>query len=590
MGAFLDKNKQVKDQQQGIKCSTQLFDCKHYTNLISILNSYEHNNEEIKLDIDNLNITNTLNDYIHLMNLHENQFEEIFNSFDKICDITACPMFKRNHRQRVKNNHNTDNIEDIFQTVKQQILDKIHCYFKHSYDIGHRILNKDILIDVDEKINFDDHDTINNNLLINQETVKLMNIISTKHKLYRSVDGQDRSKKFNSHVSTVYDINDSKQSEEMNDIMFDTGVMFKYMNNSQNINPSNKDSGYVYVKRKYSSLKQELLSNPLVILSKAQFDSELNKAEIHFNSHHCKTLMKIHETQCQSSNSKPVKLKVHHVLTVMIYCNYDALQYEFSKTYRKTAENEDLQSISDRHRNFFHLGLFLKIIANKFSYETSSYTGGNSNTMCFKTLYHGINKLLMFPLESPGFTHINVPLSTSSEWEVSVNFSTVNGISVEISAGGWMASFFKCDWLSDYGNEKEHLFVQANRHMSFTNVTICQNGIELKLIIQAARILWQFWDYNKIKYRQKISNECKSVTMSLIEHEMEIKVFVSLSVYARNLFHQFCIRKQGIKVDWDLITGNYQFLLKYFRLTQLEWISIEQFVKLYPNIDYIETH
>ena len=57
----------------------------------------------------------------------------------------------------------------------------------------------------------------------------------------------------------------------------------------------------------------------------------------------------------------------------MIYCNYDVLQYEFSKTYR--------ESIS-KHNNFYHLGKYLKMAVRRF--------GTVINEGAVKTFYHGV--------------------------------------------------------------------------------------------------------------------------------------------------------------------------------------------------------
>ena len=69
------------------------------------------------------------------MHYHDHEFEQIFNSFQQSCPLTKCMIFRRNNRRRENDKNNIN--------YKQQILDKIHCYFKHSYDIGHHIGNKE---------------------------------------------------------------------------------------------------------------------------------------------------------------------------------------------------------------------------------------------------------------------------------------------------------------------------------------------------------------------------------------------------------------------------------------------------------------
>eukprot|EP01084_Bolivina_argentea_P252982 424824_1 len=113
--------------------------------------------------MDSLNIVEVLNGYLHLIVYHKNdkQFDEIISLFG-VCDISKCVKFSRNHRTRniIHSAASSDNHLDKCNENEQQhtdtyehnerayihIMDKIHCYFYHSVDIGNRLSIKEKII------------------------------------------------------------------------------------------------------------------------------------------------------------------------------------------------------------------------------------------------------------------------------------------------------------------------------------------------------------------------------------------------------------------------------------------------------------
>eukprot|EP01084_Bolivina_argentea_P098834 177666_1 len=107
-----------------------------------------------------------LNDYHHMLQYHDTDFENIckFVNYDdqnnELCDLSNCVMMRRNRRNRhlMKDKLNTLNKlyfnDDI---VKQQLIDKIHVYFSHTFDLGYRLTNnyKQLLCDKNEQMSFD---------------------------------------------------------------------------------------------------------------------------------------------------------------------------------------------------------------------------------------------------------------------------------------------------------------------------------------------------------------------------------------------------------------------------------------------------
>ena len=91
-----------------------------------------------------------LNDYIHLINDHQSneQFEAVYDylisNMDQPCNPTTCGNIERNNRDR--SNEYDSNVrmalyhsEETQEVNVQQILDKVHCYWLHTFDFGYRL-------------------------------------------------------------------------------------------------------------------------------------------------------------------------------------------------------------------------------------------------------------------------------------------------------------------------------------------------------------------------------------------------------------------------------------------------------------------
>eukprot|EP01083_Nonionella_stella_P134162 408212_1 len=73
--------------------------------------------------------------FLHLKQHHDSDdhFEYIYDHLPN-CQVNHCDKFKRNYRNRSAQHVR----EERHNPPIQEILDKIHCYFKHSFDMGYR--------------------------------------------------------------------------------------------------------------------------------------------------------------------------------------------------------------------------------------------------------------------------------------------------------------------------------------------------------------------------------------------------------------------------------------------------------------------
>eukprot|EP01084_Bolivina_argentea_P101582 182094_1 len=96
----------------------------HTVRLIKVMNKYSVNT----LNVQNVNILQILNDFLHLLENHCNnqEFELIARSL-KSCHAEKCGIFQRNFRNRSITTETTNSYTDAMVSI----LDKIHCFYQH---------------------------------------------------------------------------------------------------------------------------------------------------------------------------------------------------------------------------------------------------------------------------------------------------------------------------------------------------------------------------------------------------------------------------------------------------------------------------
>eukprot|EP01084_Bolivina_argentea_P318771 552900_1 len=431
--------------------------------------------------LENISIEQILDDYFHLLSQHNSakDFESIYNQLEITCNISSCVMFKRNHTSRNKgNNVYTSN------PVMYQILDKIHCYYAHSFDIGHRLPYHE-----QEYINNQENDdNKDDNTLINQQILKItQKILGKKHNLFRSIRG---TTEFNKYLFQ-YHKNETKTDDDNSDIAYSFGYIYEYDFSSLSPLETSSQNYIGHVKPKYLQLKQEMIANPYAVMNVQQFTNELSKTKKHFNSLFGKQYI-TRIQQNRFSQPLPYQLVLTDLLSLMIYCNFDVIQYEFSKTYRTITHHETMQSIQQRHSYFYHLGYHLTHCVHALG-ETL-YKGYENVSI---QLYCGITQQVLFP--SIGFTQIYGPLSTTSSFAVACSFAQ-NGLVVEFGydtgddVNYSSAKRFSCSWLSDYPSEQEYLFIQNGDGLYFQNIYDISTGYVFSYIMKAIQIMDYFDD------------------------------------------------------------------------------------------------
>eukprot|EP01083_Nonionella_stella_P223842 797305_1 len=148
-------------------------------------------------------INHIINDYLHILHEHASdlEFEFVVNAFG-FCDIERCAMFARNHRIRANEKPSIINthLNDI---ASAEIMNKIHCHFLHSYDIGNRLTidDKESIANGTDALEKDETknpmDDVFSASMNDTKLLKMNRILSRKRKKHTKLcNGNRESKKY----------------------------------------------------------------------------------------------------------------------------------------------------------------------------------------------------------------------------------------------------------------------------------------------------------------------------------------------------------------------------------------------------------
>eukprot|EP01084_Bolivina_argentea_P064126 116988_1 len=570
------------------ECKFDIFKCQSLHRIRCIMNNLM--NEKIQLNID---------DFFHLVFNHSNseQFATIYHELGGACDMKTCAMFKRNYRDR-QGNFSFNNY-----SVSRQLIDRIHCYFNHSYDIRFKLSPQQLNI-----IN-----SLNkyypNNCFVDCQKLKMQQIINTGNKHINNIHKR-LNKKFH-QLNQDHNFNINAQNRNM----FCFGIEFRYRRYGNFSSMSDYDysseSSFDFndgretfhgqlvcdVFKKYSSLKDELIQNDVAVVSVEQYRNEYKKAHLHEASQYCKQ-------NTFKGVTELTQFLVEILLSLMMYCNYDELSYQFSKTFREKSGKE--------HNNFYHFGRTLKIAVKRF--------GGSMHKCNVSALYHGINDKLILPryvgsqLGGQYGIFILCPLSTTSAYEVAVNFANSDkGLIIEFgdSKYGSDATYFDVSWLSDYTNEREYLFLQNSgpaERLEINNIFEPEYGYEYVLILNALKIIENItsdtrsydqsentinYKRNNRRFQSELHNPDTSNIDSLVEAMFSDQLssissysrFNSLSDYGRQMMKIYFQNKTKVMMNYPLIQNQYPIIFSCCFRSTYEWIKFKEFSSLFPNVE-----
>eukprot|EP01084_Bolivina_argentea_P201179 343920_1 len=457
---------------------------------------------------DTFDITSVLNVFYHLLSEHSKQFEHIYNLLvlqcndGMICEFENCIISQRQHRDRVFIIKNQNKLESLYNSktaneiALQQILDKIHCHFFHTFDIGYKFTQEQ-----KRKI----LDNIRENESKTQFGELCGQITRDMYDCDTNIKSDNSKSKFVSKIDNMY---------ENQLLLYDYGYRYFYWSyykdkndeidnviqtkHQDSITPVNQ--GYKlkdwYIVSGYSNIKEELLQNNILRLGNCQFLAEFEKAQIYATSNYIRQLCSVGKFLSIYGIKPGSTLTTQHLVALQIYCNYTELSYKFSETYRKF-KNESDYSLKKRHSNYANMGRLLREFVDCFG------TDMRVHNMWTRRVYHGMS---IEPQFATVRARIKGPLSTTTDYAVALNFGAVNGVILELgfrydwsfgNENSWniasnkikRVAWINCVYVSDFSNEQEIFFIGGYDIFYFNTIILKSNNHDYRHYINAIKCI-----------------------------------------------------------------------------------------------------
>eukprot|EP01084_Bolivina_argentea_P160807 279990_1 len=198
------------------------------------------------------------------------------------------------------------------------------------------------------------------------------------------------------HEEKKYEDTDEETDDE--DIALDTNISFDYSNrfvtdateferlaaelNSLNTEKDNlQEKYYEYqfgvqilyhtLQSHFVCMKHELLSNEIHTVLETVWDDTLSKALTYLQMQSVQDNYRANNVGHARSNKYGITMGeligVDNIIAILFYCNFDTLQQQFRKTFRKINPYDSDEDIVQRHvRNFFWIGRALYVAVNYF--------------------------------------------------------------------------------------------------------------------------------------------------------------------------------------------------------------------------------
>ena len=230
-------------------------ECPAARRMTNILNKYKPTLDR-KWNDAACKIAQITDDYLHILNKHNTDQEiELFQDEIDSCDATKCSSVRRRNRctQQEETFFHKHCESNVIDNVYLAMMDKIHCYYAHSFGVGRRVSVSD-----KDKMTYSTNDSFLHDSFVTQDSRNIR-----YNQLNANDENLTKSDRYDTGCRFVYY---ESQKEKENDLLFRRVGLF------------------VPVAPKYTSLKEEATNNQICTISAAQFAHERHKADYKHNS------------------------------------------------------------------------------------------------------------------------------------------------------------------------------------------------------------------------------------------------------------------------------------------------------------------
>eukprot|EP01084_Bolivina_argentea_P289188 496526_1 len=347
----------------------------------------------------------------------------------------------------------------------------------------------------------------------------------------------------------------------LSDKTFRTGFRFNYwyVNHIEDDDTGGTNMRYYngykqaqfFVKAKYTSLKEELISNKIFPMKLYQYNVTTNKVTKYMNAAKVRG-MTSYETYNGNYGIKPrTPISFTHLMSIVLRTDWNDLCTAFSATFRAKDPFDTMKSVISRNSEFANWSRALRETVEIFGEKTFGNEWHNSNAEPLK-LYCGISHIMAMP---EFHIRLNCPLSTTGTLEVAQTFATSNGMLIHFANGLTYHELairsFYCGWISQYASEDEHLFTGGKWRLKIYGITFQHNGQNFAPFFKALFFFdcmlngsKMYWDGNEIP---KMDKEDYIKLKNLIQHKINSNAFRNeYPEYINDTFEAYTNNKKQI--------------------------------------------
>ena len=352
----------------------------------------------------------------------------------------------------------------------------------------------------------------------------------------------------------------------------------------------------LYIKPKYSNLKDEILNNNKYALNTQLYLQSVTKAQTYINTEKIRN-MKVQQLFGHGQDD-PLKyelynqdqMTIQHVMSLILYTDYDNLSTAFSKTFRKISPQ---QTIDDVKRNNQEFAIWSRLLRETIEYFGFNQFGDEYVTEFFarNELYgYGYPRRISNSLFGPFYCgmsvkmvvpqfHMNLygPTSTSFDKEIAVKFSGQKGILLKLNNTGTENSAYlrgmNVEWISRFTEEREVIWIGGEFEIRIENIITIEDRksyksyFEIMFIFEALiNGLMLIDDFSK-----KVNYVYYDTIQSLINHYLGIDGYKNdCDEYVNTTFAAFI--KQRKQITFKMYQSD-------INLKAISWILLNNLIQ-----------
>ena len=305
----------------------------------------------------------------------------------------------------------------------------------------------------------------------------------------------------------------------------------------------------LYVPAIYSTLKEEIFQSGFINIK--QWNIHLLKAKEY------KQTIKVKNMKYKYSDLRDYDINLgniislYHLLCIILYCDTNELQSNFSASFRKNNEFDTIQEIKKRHQKYHHFGKGLVETVHCYGVYRGLFDGGECGPF-----YCGLNKILnigQFDI------YLRCPTSTSKDIEIAINFATRDGLILTLnndSYYGQMNNMINCNWISRYSEENERLWIgyQDMKPLRIESIRIIDTNKKYTAFFHALWIFDMILSGRIVSWKGDVTRKDVLILQQLIDCKLGTKKEIpSIDRYILNCFDLYLLNKTNIILNMDQI-------------------------------------